>query len=351
MTNSARTELIDPTLDPHPPDGRADDHRPGARPWAALLAIALVVGLAVVAFAWPAARLAPRDLPIGLAGPDAAVQQVERQLAEQQPGAFQVTRFAAAADLDDAIRSREVYGGLALAADGVSVRTATAASPVVAELLRGVGGRVSEATGAPLDPVDVVAAPAADPRGAAFGSSMLPLVLAGEIAALLVLLSVGPGLVQVLTLLAASGGAGAMVLLVTGTWLDVLPGGGWETWGALSLTVLAIAAAAAGLNALHGRPGLGLAAVLMIFVGNPFSGATSAPELLPTAAGTIGQLLPPGAGANLVRSVTSFDGAGAAGHLAVLLVWSVAGLLLTLLAARLPRPAGVHPVGPHPTSS
>ena len=60
-------------------------------------------------------------------------------------------------------------------------------------------------------------------------------------------------------------------------------------------------------------------------MGNPFSGVTSAPELLPDAIKHLGQALPPGAGANLLRSTAYFDGHGAAAHLAVLLTWAVLG--------------------------
>jgi hypothetical protein len=38
----------------------------------------------------------------------------------------------------------------------------------------------------------------------------------------------------------------------------------------------------------------------------------------------IGQLLPPGAGGNLLRSTGFFDGAGGAEHLTVLAVWAAA---------------------------
>ena len=80
-------------------------------------------------------------------------------------------------------------------------------------------------------------------------------------------------------------------------------------------------------------------ALTMIFVGNPFSGVATSPEMLPTGAGTLGQLLPPGAGGNLLRSTGFFDGAAASGHIAVLAAWALAGLAL-LAASRL-RPARV----------
>jgi hypothetical protein len=70
----------------------------------------------------------------------------------------------------------------------------------------------------------------------------------------------------------------------------------------------------------------------MILVGNPFSAAAAAPELLPQPIGGLGQLMPPGAGANLLRSTGFFDGAGAAEHVAVLVVWTLVGLTALVVA-------------------
>ena len=71
----------------------------------------------------------------------------------------------------------------------------------------------------------------------------------------------------------------------------------------------------------------------MVFVGNPFSAVNSAPEVLPQPVGAIGQLMPPGAGANLLRSTGFFDGAGGGTHLAVLAAWALAGLACLAVAA------------------
>jgi hypothetical protein len=122
-------------------------------------------------------------------------------------------------------------------------------------------------------------------------------------------------------------------------WLDVV-GGNWAANVAvLSLMVLAISAAIAGLEALMGKAGLALGALTMVCVGNPFSGAAVGPHMLPEPAGLIGQLLPPGAGSNALRSTGYFDGAAVGGHLAVLAVWALAGLaLLAVAAVRARRP-------------
>src|SRR5262249_3575589 len=103
-------------------------------------------------------------------------------------------------------------------------------------------------------------------------------------------------------------------------------GGSWiENASVVALTILAISSFLVALVWLFGNVGLSIGAPLMILLGHPWSGISSAPELLPKPTGLIGQLLPPGAGGQLLRSTAFFDGAGSAGHLAVLLTWTAAG--------------------------
>jgi hypothetical protein len=131
----------------------------------------------------------------------------------------------------------------------------------------------------------------------------------------------------------------------------MLPHEHLATWAGLSLTVFAMGSATAGLIALVGAGGLGLSAALMVFVGNAFSGNTSAPQLLPTVADHIGQWFPPGAAANLLRSTAYFNGNGASGHVYVLIIWSALGLAAIVVghhapvryaAMRLRGPSGSH---------
>jgi hypothetical protein len=109
------------------------------------------------------------------------------------------------------------------------------------------------------------------------------------------------------------------------SWLGAFDGTWIVNAGVLCLTMLAITAAIAGLTALFGHVGTALGGLTMVLVANPWSAVSSAPELLPEPIGLIGQLLPVGAGGNLLHSTAFFDGAGAGGHLAVLLVWAALG--------------------------
>ena len=58
------------------------------------IALPLMIVLAALAFAWPAARIAPRDLPVGIVGTGPASEQVLQDLTRGAPGGFHVQLYA-----------------------------------------------------------------------------------------------------------------------------------------------------------------------------------------------------------------------------------------------------------------
>jgi hypothetical protein len=312
---------------------------PHGRRLAAVIVLApLLAALALWASAWPAARTAPRDLPLGVAGPAQAVTQLERQLQERR-GAFEIHRYADGAAARKAIEDRTVYGAVVVTARGPELLTASAASPVVAQLLQQAVAEKAAADGTEVRTVDVVAAPEADPRGAALNASVLPLALAGIAAGSVVTLLGLRGPRAVAALVGACALVGVTAAAIAHSWLGVLTGHWWAEAGTFGLATLAIGAAVAGLAALIGRAGIGIAAATIMLIGNPFSGAAGAPRLLPEPAGTIGQWLPPGAGTTLLRSVSFFDGAAATGPALTLTWWAALGLGAVLLGGALKKRA------------
>jgi hypothetical protein len=295
----------------------SDTHR---RPSpAAILIIPLAVALVLTLFAWPSSRLEPRDVPVGVAGSAA----IERQLAARD-GAFEVHRYADEAAAREAIEDREVYGAFVATPDGPKVLTATAASATVSQLLNHAAAEAR----APVE--DIVTA---SPATAGLAASVLPLVLAGILTGLAGAALGTTALQRAGLVTAGSILAGLTATAIIQSWLDVVGGDWLVNAGALSLTVFAIAAVVAGMEALIGKAGAALAALTMVLIGNPFSGVATGPEMLPSATGWLGQLLPPGAGGNLLRSTGLFDGAAAGGHVAVLAVWALAGLGLLFASA------------------
>jgi hypothetical protein len=294
----------------------------------AVLVFALQV-LMVPLFAAPAANLAPRDLPLVIAGQPQAAAALGAGLNGAEPGAFKVTQLPDAAAADQALRDREAYGALIVEPPGVSLHTAPGASPAVAALLTQATAPLG--AGRPVPVVAVVPADPDDPLGAGFASGFLPLALTGMVAGIALTILLRNRAAKLLGLVTfgvlAGFGAGAILQL----WLGLLPGGYLLNAGAIGLFAIATSATLAGLGALLGRAGIALGVIGVFLVGNPLSAVASAPELLPQPWGEIGQYLPVGAGATLLRSTAFFDGAGATTPLWVLLGYAIIGLLLTVI--------------------
>lgn len=307
-------------------------------PAAAILLIPVAVAVILTLFAWPNARLHPRELPIGVAGQGATTVQAAL---EAEHGAFDVHRYADEAAAREAIENRDIYGAFVLGPGGPTVLTATAASPAVAQLLGHAAAELSESPNA-VPVVDVVSAP----RGAALASSVLPMVLAGILTGALAAAIAAGGFRRAGLVLLGSALAGLTATVIIQNWLRVIDGHWLVNVAALALTVLAISSVVAGLHRLWGAKGIGLGAATMVLIGNPFSAVGAAPELMPKPVGGIGQLLPPGAGGNLLRSTGFFDGAGSGSHLLVLAVWAVCGLAMCVIR----RPTGV-PASAFPDST
>jgi hypothetical protein len=244
---------------------------PRRRVAAVTLLIPVLVALALWAFAWPASRTAPRDLPLGVAGPAAATAPVEQRL-EHQKGAFDLHHYADEAAAREAVEDREVYGAVVVTGQGPKLLTASAASPVVAQLLQQAVTSQASAPGGQVATVDVVPAAAGDPRGAVLNTSVLPLALAGIGAGAAVTLLGLRGARAVAALAGSAALVGVVTAALAHNWLDAVPGNWWAAAGTFALAALATSAAVAGLAALIGRAGIVLGGFVIMLLGNPSRG-------------------------------------------------------------------------------
>ena len=285
-------------------------------------------------FAWPAATAAPKDVPIVVAGPAQAVGPVSGALGQALPGAFQVSAVGDRAQAESAVRDQRAYGAIVVGPTGADVLVTSARSPVVAQLLTQVGAKLGAAQQVAVTTTDVVPLPPSDPRGAGLVAGLLPIVLGGLACAAAGTMLLRQRVWRVVTagIFAVVGGF-VLAALLQG-WLGSLTGSLLANAGVLTLGIAAVSFSVLGLETLLGARGLGLGAALVMLFGNALSAASSAPELLPTGWGALGQLLPPGAVNSALRSVAFFDGAGAARPLLVLAIWALVGLVLTLVPGR-----------------
>jgi hypothetical protein len=221
------------------------------------------------------------------------------------------------------------------------VLTATAASPVVAQLLNGIAAQLqrglqaqAQGAGQPAPVVtvtDVVPLSTDDPRGTGFTAALFPLLLGGMIGGIAISLAVVGALRRVLAVSLYAVVGGLVLTAIMQSWFGSLQGDWWLNAAAVALTIAAIAAPITGLVALIGRPGIAVGPVLFMLIANPISGAALPPQFLPWAWGAIGQWFPPGAGATLLRSLSYFPDASTVFGWLVLAGWAAAGLLLSVV--------------------
>ncbi|MFD7072689.1 hypothetical protein ACFV9G_00650 [Nocardioides sp. NPDC059952] len=297
------------------------------------LGLVALLTLLITAFAWPSSEIEPRALPLAVAGPEPAVAQIETQLAATAgEDAFEVTAVADRDAAVEAIEDREVYGAIVVGPEGQEVLTASAASANVAQQLTAMATAMGAETGTPPTVTDVVAAPEDDPRGLVFGTAALPLALGGIMAGAITSLALKRTRDRVAAAFLIAVGGGLTMTGVIQGWLGALEGDYLLNAGVVALGILAVALPIIGLRHFIGMAGVGIMALLIMLVGNPLSGISSAPEMIPF--GWLGQLLPPGATGSALRGLSFFDGAGVTTPLIVLVCWAGAGLLLTLLPHR-----------------
>ncbi len=300
-----------------------------------LLAVGAIVTaqfLLVLMFAWSSSRAAPRDLPIAVSGPPAAARGLAHGLERTQPGAFTVAVLPDNAAARAAVTDRQVYAAICLSGAGAAVYTASEASPNVAQMLAqtvpaAIGHVLPNAT---VTITDLAPNPVDDPKGTAIPTALIPLTMTSIAAgAMIGLLSSGrrrqlTGLVGYAVL------AGLLVTVALQGLLGGLTGSWFSNELVITLAAGSIAAVTCGLASVAGIAGILLTLLVAWFFGFAFSGATTAWQLMPAPWGQIAQYLPVGATNTGLRSVAFFDGAKAAGPLAVLAAWALAGIALTL---------------------
>ena len=315
---------------------------PVIRPFPRLLGLSLAVTAAItlllIIFAWPNVRAAPNHLPVGLVAPAPVAQRLQQQLEQARPGGFDLHSYATEEEAKQAIRGREVYGAFVITASGPQVLTASAASPLVAQLLTQVAASLNPVKVNPVRAAgvvtDVVPATSADARQAGLGAVALPLVFGGMLSGLLLTRLFRRGRERVPGALLVAVFAGLSLTGILQGWFGTLQGNYWTNSLVVALGVGATVAFVLGLEANLGAAGLGLAAAVNLLLGNPFSALGSAPELYPGVWGAFGQLLIPGAFGNLLRSVAFFGGAHSSAPLLVLSAWVTAGLGSVLIGSR-----------------
>lgn len=334
------------------------------------LLASLIVSLVILAFTWPTKTMEAKNLPVSIAGPEVTVSQFEQSLKDQGIETFELKQATSREDAEQQIKQRETYGAIVFTEGAApEVLTAPAANAAATQMLNGVatqlnaqiqqkalaaktealtqavqaGGEQGAQAAAQLEQMKAEAEQASamtvkttavvplsesDSSGSGIAISAFPLVIGGILGGSFSALRVNGTWRRFVTATLYAVIGGALTALILNVWFGLIPGDFATLWAAFSATYLATASFIVGVSALSSPlAGLGLGAVITMFIGNPISGASMPSVFLPGAWGAIGQMMVPGASSTLLRSIAYFPEAATSGQWLVLGSWIAFGLL------------------------
>ncbi|WP_415854883.1 ABC transporter permease [Sinomonas sp. G460-2] len=373
---SAETVVHAPEHTTHRAETRTGRHTPWPAALGAAVLAAAIVCVVLIAFAWPSVTAKVQNLPIAAVG---SADQISQVASKAPAGALDLRTASSRDDAIGQIQRREVYGAIVLGSSP-EILVASAASPVASQALTQLGAQMQQqiqdqviaqlkqalqqaqqraqapqagstqstapAAGAQQNAAtptvkvtDVVPLSSDDPRGSGLAVAGLPLVIGGILGGVLISLLVS-GTWRRLVAVVAYGAAGGLGLAgILQGWFHILQSSYWINAGAIGLGIAATAAVIAGLNALIGRAGIAVGAVITMFIGNPLSSLTQPKEFLPAPWGDVGQWFVPGASGTLLRELSYFPSADTMFPWLVLGGWAVAGALFIAIGHFRNQPA------------
>ena len=334
------------------------------------LLASLIVAVVILAFTWPTKTMEAKNLPVSIAGPEVTVSQFEQSLKDKGIETFELKQASSREEAEQQIKQRETYGAI-IFTEGAApeVLTAPAANAAATQMLNGVatqlnaqiqqkaltaktealtqavqaGGEQGAQAAAQLEQMKAQAEQASamtvkttavvplsdsDTSGSGIAISAFPLVIGGILGGSFSALRVNGTWRRFATATLYAVIGGALTALILNVWFGLVPGDFATLWVAFGATYLATASFIVGVSALSSPlAGLGLGAMVTMFIGNPISGASMPSAFLPGAWGQIGQMMVPGASSTLLRSIAYFPEAATSGQWLVLGSWIAFGLL------------------------
>ena len=116
--------------------------------WRKVIAIAtlasVIVSIVILAFTWPTKAMEAKNLPVSIAGPEAAVSQFEQGLKDRGVETFEFKQASSREDAERQIKERETYGAIVFTEGAApEVMTAPAANASANQMLTGVAQQMN----------------------------------------------------------------------------------------------------------------------------------------------------------------------------------------------------------------
>ncbi len=308
---------------------------PDLRPVLRHATLILVAGVALAAsFVGAFHDPRPHDMPVGVVAPVAQVSRLQAGAAAHDPGALSLRAYPSAAAAAAAIKDRTLDGAVVLAPGHTRLLVASAAGSETVETMQRAFSPATLRT--PVATQDLAPLPSSDRAGLGPFFFVLTLVVPSLLFGVAV--SVIVRNMPVLDRLAAAAAFAIVLGLVDAALANVaygaLGGSFLELAGLGMLISFAAASVTIGLGRLLGPLGVALAAVGLLVVGMPASGAAVGPAFIPSFFAALHPILPMGQGLDAVRNAVYFSWHATWGKLGLLSGWALLGIVAAAIGSR-----------------
>ncbi len=296
----------------------------------ALATVGLLVLIFGVCLVSAVQLLAPRDMPFGVTASSPVVDAV------QQEYSLDITTYSSEADLMAAAERGDIYGGYIVGTSSDTLVTVPAKS-FFGEVYVSAGFEEAAKTeNRSFTTTPVAPLPTADRTGALVGLLLLPTLVGGYMIASLMFstsqIAAAPGRIGIVFAFAV------VVALITGITAGPMIGAFptsnlWTLVPCFFLVTAVVGLSAVAIQALVGKLGSLVVALLFIIIGGAGAGGTGV-ALLPTYWQYIGALFPPRHAIELYRNVRYFDGNNIGTPIAVLLAYGLVSLVVIVAVTR-----------------
>jgi hypothetical protein len=305
----------------------------------------------VLPVAWQAAYRAgqPHRIAIATVGNTSQVRRLTDELHRVNPNGFAVREVGSAATATAAVRDRRVDAAYVAGATD-TIYVARAASAIRANYLQGVFSQIDAETGRPPSAVVDLLPLASGDAGTGIFFFVFPLMMAGLIAAIVLLQLPTWGIGRRAIFVVGVGAAGALAEYLAVVGLHVLPGKPLLLLYAFVLTQV-YGQLMVGAAPLLKQYFLAFSLTLSMVLSVPSSGGTVPPDLLPGFFRDLNYLLPLAQGVKVTRGIAYFHDTGIAQATLVLVLWAAlaaATVAIAWLRQSRAKSAGALNIGPEP---
>jgi hypothetical protein len=308
---------------------------PNLRPVLRHATLILVAGVALAAsFVGAFHDPRPHEMPVGVVAPAAQLTRLQAGTAAHDPGALSLHPYSSASAAAQAIGNRTLDGAVVLAPGHARLLVASAAGSQTVQTMQRAFTPASLHRSVATQ--DLAPLPVSDRAG--LGPFFFVLTL------LIPSLLIGVVMTVVVTGLPvrdrlAGAAAFAIVLgfvdaAVSNVAYGSLGGSYLELAGLGMLISFAASSVTVGLGRLLGPLGVALAAIGLLVVGVPASGAAVGPAFIPSFFAALHPILPMGQGLDAVRNAAYFSWHATWGKLGLLGAWALLGIAAAAIGSR-----------------